>query len=90
MSDLFHPLDVLTVEIFLNGDMRPGRCRRSMPVLLTRRDPHDVAFPEFLGWTTPLLNPTGAGRHDERLTEGVGVPSRPRAGRERHAAARRA
>ena len=61
-----------------------------MPVFLTRRDPDDINFADFLGWTTPLLNPTGACRHDQRLTERVGVPCRASAGLERHAAARRA
>ena len=75
VADLFHPLDVFTLEMFLNGDMgHAGRRRGSMPVFLTRRDPDDITFADFLGWTTPLLNPTGACRHDQRLTERVRVP----------------
>jgi hypothetical protein len=80
VADLLHPLDILSVEIFLNGDVRHARRgRRSMPVFLTGRDPHHIAVADFLCWTTPLLNPTGASRHDQGLTQRVGVARRPRA-----------
>jgi hypothetical protein len=52
-----------------------------------RRDPHDTTFPDLLDRTVPLPNPTGASRYDQRLTQRVGVPSRPSAGLERNAAA---
>jgi hypothetical protein len=57
------------------------------PVFLARRDPHDTTFPDLLDRTVPLPNPTGASRYDQRLTQRVGVPSRPSAGLERNAAA---
>jgi hypothetical protein len=58
VADLLHPLDALTVEKFLNGDMRhAGRCRRSMPMLLTRRDPHNVAFLASPGLDDPMAEP---------------------------------
>ena len=91
VADLFHPLDSFTVEIFLNGDMRHTRgCRSSMPVFLTRRDPDDITLPDFLDLTAPLLNPAGAGRHDQYLAERVGVPCSACPGLERDAAAGRA
>jgi DNA-binding transcriptional LysR family regulator len=40
VADLFHPLDILAVHRFLNGDMRHrGRGRRPVPVLLPGRKP---------------------------------------------------
>ena len=39
VADLFHPVDGLAVELFLNGDMGHGRgWRGAMPVLLTGRN----------------------------------------------------
>jgi hypothetical protein len=35
VADLFHPVDNLAVELFLNSDVRHGRDRRS-PMLLAR------------------------------------------------------
>jgi hypothetical protein len=38
VADLFHPLDDLAIERFLDGDMCHGRRRRSaMPMFLVRR-----------------------------------------------------
>src|ERR1041384_4704120 len=91
VADLLQPLDDLTVELFLNGDMRHARdCCGSMPVLLTRRDPDDITWPDCFGLTTPLLHPSGAGCDDQGLAQWVGVPCRSSAGLERHAGARRA
>ena len=70
--------------MFLNGDMRHTRvCRGPMPVFLTGRDPDNITLPDFLDWTAPLLNPAGATRHDQSLSQRVGVPSRPGAGLKR-------
>src|SRR2546428_9441666 len=66
VADFFHPVNVLAVEELLNGDMRHGRrpCR-SVPVFLTRWNPHHVTFPNFLRWAAPFLNPTRACRYDQ-------------------------
>ena len=90
VADLFHPVGGFTVRLFLKGDMGHGRGRGSaMPVFQTRRDPDNVTLPYFLDWTAPLLNPAGASRHDQYLTERVGVPCRPGTRLERDIGARR-
>src|SRR5918996_2433043 len=44
ITDLFHPIDDLAVDMFLDGDMGHGRRRRrAVPVLDGRRNPDDVA-----------------------------------------------
>jgi hypothetical protein len=44
VTDLFHPVDNLAVELLLNSDVRQGRGRRSpMPVLLAGREPYHIA-----------------------------------------------
>src|SRR5437667_74876 len=46
VSDLFHPIDDLAGELFLNRDVRHGGSRHSpMPVLLAGWDPHHVTGP---------------------------------------------
>jgi hypothetical protein len=69
-THVFHPVDGLAVQRFLNGDMchcRPGRC--PMPMLLTGRKPDHVARPDFLDRATPPLHPPETERNDQRLTE---------------------
>ena len=49
VGDLFHPLDDLAVERFLNGDMRHGGSRRgTVPVPHAGWKPDDIAWPDFL------------------------------------------
>jgi hypothetical protein len=56
VADLFHPIDGLSVELFLNGDMRHTRgCPGPMPMFLTWRDPDNIALPDFLDLAAPLL-----------------------------------
>src|SRR5215210_3075590 len=77
ISDLLQPVDGLTVELFLNGDVRHGRGRRrAVPVLLVRWEPDDVARPDFLDRAALALSKAEPGRHDERLPEWVRVPCR--------------
>jgi len=53
----------LRTEKLLNRDMRHARRRsRPMPVFLTGRNPHNVAFADLLGPTAPLPNPACASR----------------------------
>src|SRR5256885_15072437 len=54
IADLFHPFDRLSIERFLNGDMRQcGQWRSAVPMLLTGRKPDDIAWPDFLDRTAP-------------------------------------
>ena len=67
-----HPLDRFSILLFLNSNVRhAGGCRGSVPVFLTRRNPDNITFPDFLLLTTPLLNPAGARCHDENLAQRV-------------------
>ena len=88
VADLFHPVDDLPVELFLNGDVRHGRGRRGpMPVLLAGREPDHVTRPDLLDRAAPALNPAAASRDDESLTERMRVPCGPRARLEGYAGA---
>jgi hypothetical protein len=43
VADLFHPVDGLAVELFLNGDVgHGGGGRGPVPMLLAGREPDDV------------------------------------------------
>ena len=58
VADLFHPIDRLAVELFLNGNVRHGRgWRGAMPMLLARREPDHVTRPDFLDRAAPALHP---------------------------------
>src|SRR5262245_36208762 len=79
--DLFHPVDDFPVERFLNGVMCHRDIRAcAMPVLLIRLEPNHITWADFLDRPAPLLNPTGAGRDDQRLAERMRMPGGPRAG----------
>src|SRR6267378_5150904 len=53
-------------------------------MFLTRRNPHHVSRPDFLGFVPPTLYPPLASSHDQRLTEWVGMPRGARTGLKRH------
>ncbi len=75
VADLFHPLDILAVHRFLNGDMRHrGRGRRPVPVLLPGRKPDHITGPEFIDRSALALNPAAAGCDDQSLAERMRVP----------------
>src|SRR5207244_11498605 len=75
VADLLHPVDGLAVELFHNRDVRHGRgWRRAVPMLLTRRAPDHVTGPNLLDRTAPALHQAAAGRHDQCLTQRMGVP----------------
>src|SRR5689334_22288363 len=75
VADLFHPVDCLAIEPFLDGEVRHrGGRRRAVPMLLARRDPDHVTGTDVLDRTAPALCLAGAGGHDESLPERVGVP----------------
>src|SRR5277367_5526383 len=75
--DLFHPVDVLAVQRFLNGDVR-HRCgrRRSMPVLLARRKPDHITRTDLFDRLAFTLNPAEAGDDDQCLAQRMRMPSR--------------
>src|SRR6476646_1531639 len=78
VTHVLHPVHYLAVFLFLNGDVRHGRRRRSsMPVLLTRREPDYVAGPDFLDGAVPALRAAAARCDNKSLAERVRVPCRP-------------
>src|SRR3954454_9436639 len=83
VAHMLQPIDHLAVEPLLDGDVRHRRRgRRPVPVLLARREPDHVARSYLLDRASLPLNPAAAGRDDERLTQGVGMPGRPAPGLE--------
>src|SRR2546423_10743300 len=65
VADLFHPFDGLAVELFNNGDVRHRRrLSGAVPMLLTRRTPDNIAWPNFLFRTALALHPAASGRDD--------------------------
>src|ERR1039457_2379919 len=75
IADLFHPVNRFAVELFLNGDVRHGRGWRSaVPMLLARREPDHVTRTNFFDRAAPALHASAASRHDQRLTQRMGVP----------------
>jgi len=56
-----------------------------MPVLLAGREPDHITGPNFLDRSVFALRPAAARRHDERLTELMRMPCRPRARLESYA-----
>src|SRR5438067_7466622 len=88
VADFFHPVRGLSIELFLNRDVRHGRrWRGTVPMLLARRETDDIARANFLDRSAPSPRTAGARRHDERLTQRVGVPCGACTGLERHARA---
>src|SRR5436305_151666 len=74
VGDLLHPINVLSVDGFLDGDVRHGRTRRSpVPMLEPRRKPHHVAGVDFFNGTALALHPSKTGGDNQRLSERVGM-----------------
>jgi hypothetical protein len=74
VGDLLHPVASLTVDLFLNSNMRrAGRCSRAMPMLLAWRDPDYIAGMNLFDGTALLLYPTPTGCDDENLTQWMGI-----------------
>ena len=86
VADLFHPVDNLAIELFLNGNVRHGGGRRGpMPVLLTRSEPDHVTGANLLDRPSPALGQAAARGDNQGLTKRMSVPCRPRAGLEGYA-----
>src|SRR2546430_4205817 len=79
VADMFHPVDKLSISLFLNGDVRHTGGRSSpMPMLLSRRGQHHITRPNLLDMSSFVLNPALAGSDDEGLTERMSMPCSPR------------
>jgi len=78
VADLFHPVHGLAVELFHNGDVRHSRdLVGTVPMLLARRKPDYVPGPNLLDRAARALCETAASRHDQGLSQRVGVPGCP-------------
>src|SRR5260221_1016043 len=76
VADLFHPVDDLAVELFLNGNMRHGRgSRGTMPMLLAWREPDHIAGVDLLNGTALPLDPTPTARAHQVPAERIGLPA---------------
>src|SRR5438270_10124859 len=85
---MFHPIDDLAVELFLDGDVCHARCRRgSVPMLFTRRKPDDITRANLLDWAAFALHPATARCNDESLSKRMCVPRGPRTRFERYTSA---
>src|SRR5580658_5517578 len=72
---MLEPVYGFAVELFLNGDVRHGRCLRcSVPVLFSGFEPEDVARADLFDWAAPALRAAAAGCDNERLAERVRMP----------------
>jgi hypothetical protein len=81
---MLHPVHHFAVEHFRDGNVRHRRCRRrTVPVLVVRRTPDDIAGADFLDRPAFALRPADARRDDQRLSERMRVPCGARAGLER-------
>src|ERR1043166_429906 len=79
VTNVLHPVNNRAVLLFLDGDVRHGRCRRgSVPIFFAGRKPNPTAEPNLVNRTAPALGPAAAGRDDESLTQRMHMPSRPR------------
>ncbi len=64
-TDVLHPIDNLTVELFLNGDVRHGGGGGGpMPVLFAGRKPYDITGTDFFDCSAFALGPAAASRDD--------------------------
>lgn len=80
VGDLLEPIDSLSVERLLDGDVRHRRRRRcAVPVLLVRIHHDHVARTDLFDRTAPALVQPEAEGDDERLAERMRVPVASRA-----------
>src|SRR3954453_23701932 len=77
VRNMLHPINGLAVELFLDGDVAHGRRRRSaVPVLLTWREPDDIAGPDLLDRAAFTLHPAETGHDEQGLAKRMRVPGR--------------
>src|SRR2546422_11271441 len=88
VADLLHPVDHLAVEFLLDGDVRHRAVwRGAVPMLLSWRTGDHIPGMNLFDGSSPASHEAAAGRHDERLTQRMGMSGRPGAGLERDARA---
>jgi hypothetical protein len=85
---MLHPLNDLSVELFLDSDVRhAGSLCGSVPALFTGRKPDNIAGTDFLDWAAFALHPATARSNDEGLSKRMCMPCGPSTGFERYASA---
>ena len=73
---MLHPVDDLAIFLLLNCDMCHADARRgAVPVFFAREKPDHVTRTDLLDRPAPALSPAESSRDDERLAEGMSVPS---------------
>jgi hypothetical protein len=79
VSHRLHPLDGGAIQCFGDGDVghRSG-CGTAMPVPMFTRTPNHIPRTNLCLGTTLALRPTHSRSDDERLTERMSMPMRPR------------
>src|SRR4051812_48763129 len=88
-ANVFHPVNYLSVELFLNRDVGHAGCwRRSMPVFLAGREPDHITRTDLLNCTAFALHPAATSGDDESLPERVSMPGCARARLKRYTCAR--
>src|SRR5207249_1390068 len=77
VADLLHPVDDLALEFLLDGDVRHRAVRRgAVPMLLSGRTRDHISGMNLFDRTSLALHEASTIRHNERLTQGMVVPSR--------------
>ena len=77
VADLLHPVDDLALEFLLDGDVRHRAVRRgAVPMLLSGRTRDHISGMNLFDRTSLALHEASTLRHNERLTQGMVVPSR--------------
>src|SRR5439155_11906944 len=76
-ADLLHPAHDLAVEFFLDGEVRQRAVWRGpVPRFLSGRAGDYIPGMNLFDGTSPALHEATTRRHDERLTQRMGVPGR--------------
>lgn len=90
VADLFHPVHILAVKLFLKGGVRHS-CRgcSSVPVFHSWRNLNHITGSDFLNWSAPLLDISRASRHNQGLPQRMGMPCGPRTRLKRDPSTRR-
>src|SRR5437870_2746750 len=74
---LLHPAHDLAIEFLLDGEVRQRAVwRGAVPMLLPGRTRDHIPGMNLFDGTSPALHEATTCRHDERLTQRVGVPGR--------------
>src|SRR2546430_3448136 len=76
-AHLFHPAHDLPVEFLLDGEVRQRAVwRGTVPMFLSGRTRDHIPGMNLFDGTSPALHEATTRRHDERLTQRMGVPGR--------------